>query len=48
MKSCFSYGQLLLNYSSLLSGATEQDLLSDFNHMLLGVFVVFTQDVTCR
>ena len=25
---------------SLLSGETEQNLLSDFNHMLLDVFVV--------
>ena len=32
-----------LHVGSLLSGAIEQDLLSDFNHMLLGVFVIVTE-----
>ena len=45
MKSCFSYEQLLeITCSLLLSGASEQDwLLSDFNHMLMVVFVLVTE-----
>ena len=43
-KSCFSYEQFItFNLQctwSLLNGETEQNLLHDFNHMLLGVFVL--------